>query len=229
MEVRKNVALDHKHVRMLQPIIEKHQGNFSAAIRELVELMDMLSKQYGSLEALKEHALDKKSKRDQYIENHYGLVVPSQILHWLLTDHKYDVPPKQYLLFSLYSYLRELKKVDAHIEDHVGEWEMLLNEFYKDLGWPIDIRMRSTIDYLTLEVIGFDSQINRLAFLISAMNLACGPIHYKIVEMEDIQTAIFASFQQCKSEEEAHGNIHHFLVNSRAETSLEPPYESIPE
>jgi hypothetical protein len=229
MEVRKNVALDHKHVRMLQPIIEKHQGNFSAAIRELIELMDALCKQYGSLEALKEHAVDKKSKRDQYIENHYGLVVPSQILHWLLTDHKYDVPPKQYLLFSLYSYLRELKKVDPHIEEHLEEWETLLNEFYKDLGWPIDIRMSSTGDHLTLEVIGFDSQINRLAFLISAMNLACAPISYKIMEVEDIQTAIFATFEQCKSEEEAQYNIHSFLGPSQPEADLESSFESIHE
>ncbi len=221
MEVRKNVALDHKHVRMLQPIIDKHQGNFSAAIRELVELMDVLCKHYGSLEALKEQAMNNKSRRDQYIENHYGLVVPSQILHWLLADHTYDVPPKQYLLFSLYSYLRELKKVDVHIEEHVEDWETLLNEFYQDLGWPIDIRMRSAEDLLTLEVIGFDSQINRLAFLISAMNLACGSLHYRIVKVEDIQTAIFATFQQCASEEEAQHNIHEFLGNSQSQSPLE--------
>lgn len=211
MEVRKNVALDHKHVKMLQPIIEKHQGNFSAAIRELVELMDLLGKKYGSIEALKESTLMKKSKRDQYIENHYGVVVPAQILHWLLSGHRGDVPPKQYLLFSLYSYLREQAKLEARIDEHPKEWEALLNEFYHDLGWPIDIRIRSSSNIITVEVIGFDSQINRLAFLINAMNLACGVTHYRIMEVENIQTAIFATFEECETEEHALETIHQYF------------------
>ncbi len=211
MEVRKNVALDHKHVKMLQPIIEKHQGNFSAAIRELVELMDLLSKKYGTVETLKESTLMKKSKRDQYIENHYGLVVPAQILHWLLTGHEGDIPPKQYLLFSLYSYLREQAHLEGRIVENPKEWENLLNEFYHDLGWPIDIRIRCSSSLVTVEVIGFDSQINRLAFLINAMNMACGSSHYRIMEVENIQTAIFATFEECKTEDEALKTISSFL------------------
>ena len=211
MEVRKNVALDHKHVKMLEPIIEKHQGNFSAAIRELVELMDSLSRKFGSVEALRESTLMKKSKRDQYIENHYGVVVPAQILHWLLSGNQVDVPPKQYLLFSLYSYLREQAHLEARIDEHPREWEKLLNEFYHDLGWPIDIRIRSSSNLITVEVIGFDTQINRLAFLINAMNLACGTAHYKIMEVENIQTAIFATFEECEGEDEALEIIHKFF------------------
>lgn len=211
MEVRKNVALDHKHVKMLQPIIEKHQGNFSAAIRELVELVNLLSKKYGTIETLKETALAKKSRRDQYIENHYGIVIPSQILHWLLSNHQGDVPPKQYLLFSLYSYLREQVNLDVKIDEKPREWEALLNEFYHDLGWPIDIRIRSSSNMITVEVIGFDSQINRLAFLINAMNLACGTDHYKIIEVENIQTAVFATFGECETEEEALETIRQFF------------------
>jgi hypothetical protein len=211
MEVRKNVALDHKHVKMLQPLIRKHQGNFSAAIRELVELMDLLHQEYGSLEALKESTLVKKSRRDQYIEGHYGVVVPAQILHWLLTGRESDMPPKQYLLFSLYSYLREEAELESHIHEHPAAWESVLNEFYRDMGWPIDIRIRADSTQITVEVIGFDSKMNRLAFLINAMNLACGPLYYKIIEMEDIQTAIFATFEECESEEEALQTVHHFV------------------
>jgi len=224
MEVRKNVALDHKHVKMLQPIIEKHQGNFSAAIRELVELVDLLSKKYDGIETLRESALTKKSKRDQYIENHYGIVIPSQILHWLLTSHQSDIPPKQYLLFSLYSYLREQARLDAPIDEYPKEWETLLNEFYHDLGWPIDIRIRSSSNLITVEVIGFDPHVDRLAFLINAMNLACGPTHYRIIEVENIQTAIFATFEECETEEEALETICQFFgePESRSESELTP-------
>lgn len=211
MEVRKNVALDHKHVKMLQPLIKKHQGNFSAAIRELVELMDLLRSQYGSIETLRESTLVKKSRRDQYIEDHYGVVVPSQILHWLLTGREVDIPPKQYLLFSLYSYLREEENLNPQIEEDPSKWEKMLNEFYRDLGWPIDIRIRSTNNIVTVEVIGFDSKMNRLAFLINAMNLACGPVYYRLKEMEDIQTAIFATFEICGTEEEALQTIRDFF------------------
>jgi hypothetical protein len=213
MEVRKNVALDHRHVEMLEPLIRKHQGNFSAAIRELVEVMDLLRKQYGSIEILKESTVGKKSRRDQYIEDHYGIIVPSQILHWLLQGRETEIPPKQYLLYSLYSYLREEAKLDPQIEDNPTEWEKVLNEFYSDLGWPIDIRIRSNSKTITVEVIGFDSQMNRLAFLINAMNLACRPLYYKIIEMEDIQTAIFATFSECETEKEALETIHQFLTS----------------
>ncbi|MGD2248646.1 MAG: hypothetical protein PVF58_09585 [Candidatus Methanofastidiosia archaeon] len=213
MEVRKNVALDHKHVEMLEPLIKKHQGNFSAAIRELVEVMDLLRKQYGSIETLKESTVGKKSRRDQYIEDHYGIIVPSQILHWLLQGREAEIPPKQYLLYSLYSYLREEAELDPQIEENPTEWEKALNEFYSDLGWPIDIRIRSNSKTITVEVIGFDSQMNRLAFLINAMNLACRPLYYKIIEMEDIQTAIFATFSECKTEKEALETIHQFLTS----------------
>lgn len=216
MEVRKNVALDHRHVKMLQPIIDKHQGNFSAAIRELVELMDSLSRKFGTVDMLKESTLMKKSKRDQYIENHYGVVVPAQILHWLLSGHEGDVPPKQYLLFSLYSYLREQANLEGKIEETPRKWEEVLNEFYHDLGWPIDIRIRCSSSLVTVEVIGFDSQINRLAFLISAMNLACGSIHYVIKEVENIQTAIFATFGECKTEEEALDTIQKLFGDSES-------------
>lgn len=209
--MRKNVALDHKHVKMLQPLIRKHQGNFSAAIRELVELMDLLRSQYGSIETLRESTLVKKSRRDQYIEDHYGVVVPSQILHWLLTGREVDIPPKQYLLFSLYSYLREEENLNSQIEEDPSKWEKMLNEFYRDLGWPIDIRIRSTNNIVTVEVIGFDSKMNRLAFLINAMNLACGPVYYRLKEMEDIQTAIFATFEICGTEEEALQTIRDFF------------------
>lgn len=212
MEVRKNVALDRKHVKMLQPLINKHQGNFSAAIRELVELMDSLRSQYGNIETLRESTLVKKSRRDQYIEDHYGVVVPSQILHWLLTGREVDIPPKQYLLFSLYSYLREEENLNPRIEENPAKWEKILNRFYGDLGWPIDIRIRSTNTIVTVEVIGFDSKMNRLAFLINAINLACSPVYYKLKEMEDIQTAIFATFEVCETEEEALQAVHDFFA-----------------
>ncbi|MGC1119642.1 MAG: hypothetical protein WBA22_00990 [Candidatus Methanofastidiosia archaeon] len=211
MEVRKNVALDHKHVKMLQPLIMKHQGNFSAAIRELVELMDILQEKYGSIDMLRESSLVKKSRRDQYIEDHYGVVVPSQILHWLLKNRDIHVPPKQYLLFSLYSYLREQSDLDEKIHEHSADWERVLNEFYGDLGWPIDIRIRASNRVITVEVIGFDSKMNRLAFLITAMNLACGPVYYKIREVEDIQTAIFATFETCETENDALESITIFF------------------
>ncbi len=217
MEVRKNVALDNKHLKMMQPLIEKHQGNFSAAIRELVELMDTLQSKCGSIETVRDSVFMKKSRRDQYIEDHYGVVVPSQILHWLLSSHEMDIPPKKYLLFSLYSYLREETHLDVRIDRHPEEWERVLNEFYHDLGWPIDIRIHSQNNTITVEVIGFDPKLNRLAFLINAMNLACGAVRYKITKMEDIETAIFATFEECKTEEEALERIHHFC---KEETSI---------
>lgn len=44
MSVRKNISLEKGHLRKLEPLIQKHHGNFSAAMREIIDLIDTMSK-----------------------------------------------------------------------------------------------------------------------------------------------------------------------------------------
>ena len=44
MSIRKNISLEKGHLRKLEPLVQKHKGNFSAAMREIIDLIDTMAK-----------------------------------------------------------------------------------------------------------------------------------------------------------------------------------------
>lgn len=44
MSVRKNISLEKGHLRKIEPLVLKHKGNFSAAMREIIDLIDIMTK-----------------------------------------------------------------------------------------------------------------------------------------------------------------------------------------
>ena len=44
MSVRKNISLENVHLKKLEPLVQKHNGNFSAAMREIIDLIDTMTK-----------------------------------------------------------------------------------------------------------------------------------------------------------------------------------------
>ncbi len=44
MSIRKNISLETGHLKKLEPLILKHNGNFSAAMREIIDLIDTMIK-----------------------------------------------------------------------------------------------------------------------------------------------------------------------------------------
>jgi hypothetical protein len=55
MIVRKNITLENIHLKKLELLINKHQGNLSAAIRDSIDMADVVLLQYGSIEEAKKH------------------------------------------------------------------------------------------------------------------------------------------------------------------------------
>lgn len=51
---RINLSMGETHQQMLKPLIEKHQGNASSAMRECIEFADYAIKKTGSIERAKE-------------------------------------------------------------------------------------------------------------------------------------------------------------------------------
>jgi hypothetical protein len=44
ISVRKNISLEKRHLKKLEPLVLKHKGNFSAAMREIIDLIDTIIK-----------------------------------------------------------------------------------------------------------------------------------------------------------------------------------------
>ncbi len=44
MSIRKNISLEKGHLRKIEPLVQKHNGNFSAAMREIIDLIDTMTR-----------------------------------------------------------------------------------------------------------------------------------------------------------------------------------------
>jgi hypothetical protein len=72
--IRKNISLYEKDLKKLAPLLEKHEGNLSAAVREMIEFVDFMAQKFGSLEEARR--LEKQVK---------GICIPRLMLNWFLT------------------------------------------------------------------------------------------------------------------------------------------------
>lgn len=72
--IRKNISLYEKDVKKLTPLLEQHEGNLSAAIREMIEFVDFMHQKFGSLEEAR-----RVEKRLQ------GICIPRLMLSWFLS------------------------------------------------------------------------------------------------------------------------------------------------
>ncbi|GEM_PF-819161 len=82
--IRKNISLYEKDLRRLAPLLEKHEGNFSAAVREMIEFMDSMVQKFGSMEeAIR---VEKRVK---------GVCIPRLMLNWFLTCTDSCLPPDE--------------------------------------------------------------------------------------------------------------------------------------
>ena len=72
--IRKNISLYEEDVKKIERIVEKHEGNLSAAMREIIEFVDFMLQKFGSFEKAKK--IERKTK---------GVCVPNELLNWFLT------------------------------------------------------------------------------------------------------------------------------------------------
>jgi len=88
---RKHIALDAEYLKKIEPLLEKHQGNLSAAIRDTIDLTDVALKYYGNVKdatllitALKEiredQAVVPKPLFDLILSQTKGLIIKKEVL-----------------------------------------------------------------------------------------------------------------------------------------------------
>jgi len=72
--IRKNISLYEEDMKKIARIVEKHEGNLSAAMREIIDFVDFILRKFGSLEEAKK--IEKRTK---------GVCLPYGMLNWFLT------------------------------------------------------------------------------------------------------------------------------------------------
>ncbi|MHB8102062.1 MAG: hypothetical protein ACYDEF_07790 [Methanosarcina sp.] len=83
--IRKNVSLDETHLQKLQPLLEKHRGNLSAAVREVIDLVSLDLESRGKPEDISVRNEGKSSEtKDQLIKSRECVMMSQQMMKWLV-------------------------------------------------------------------------------------------------------------------------------------------------
>jgi len=79
--IRKNISLYDEDLKKIEGIVEKHEGNLSAAMREIIDFVEFVQRKFGGFEEAKK--IEKRIK---------GVCVPNTMLNWFLTYTKGCLP-----------------------------------------------------------------------------------------------------------------------------------------
>lgn len=87
MVVRKNISLEQVHLKKLDLLTEKHEGNLSAAIRDAIDITEAALVRYGTVEeaivGIKKEKTELTS-REKSIESGKNVLVAIPLFQWLL-------------------------------------------------------------------------------------------------------------------------------------------------
>ncbi|KYK34491.1 MAG: response regulator [Theionarchaea archaeon] len=210
MVQRKTLSLSEGDIQKLEPMLKKHKGNFSAAVRELIDLGGVMISRFGSIDNAVQELHPRKSLPQELVENRYGVVLPYSLVQWGLRLLEGFLPPQSTLVTPVHDALAQSRGTSTAVtEDNCKEWEEILNELYPQLGWEVTITLESTDSTLIVKFSGLDPEINRLAQMVFAVKLAFQNPPYKIEEVREYLPVVTIYFRKCDSQKEASKRLVH--------------------
>ncbi len=174
--IRKNISLYEEDIKKIGRIVDKHEGNLSAAMREIVDFVDFMLRKFGSLEETKK--LERRIK---------GVCIPNTMLNWFLAHTDECLPDED---------------ATGCIEDiHVIESVSDLVEI-ADIGFAVDIKVDADDDRNPSEVtICLTGERTHTEFV--AKILSCFLAENRGLAVEDVSR--HAAFTTVKLKKEAKG------------------------
>jgi hypothetical protein len=141
--IRKNVSLYEHDLKKIEGLVEKHEGNLSAAMRDILDFVDFMLRKFGSLEEAR--------KIEQRIR---GISIPNMMLHWFLTYTDACLPDE--------SAMRSIEEI--RVIESVSHLKSIA-----DIGLAVDIQVDADDDRnpteVTLQVSGETMQAEFVAKL----------------------------------------------------------------
>jgi len=132
MVVRKNISLEPIHLKKLDSLVTKHNGNLSAAIRDAIDITEVSLRRYGSVEeAISIIASDKKeiTGMEESIESGKNVLLGRPIFLWMLKATK-GIPLEKEIFEEV---LDPLKIIT------ISELDKRINEISRESGWNCQI------------------------------------------------------------------------------------------
>ncbi|MDF1557134.1 MAG: hypothetical protein P1P80_02985 [ANME-2 cluster archaeon] len=140
MVLRKNIALEKHHLTMLEPLLEKNDDNFSAAVRDAIEFANKALTQFETLEEATKHLGNKQlelSPLEKTIKSGNNVVVSYPTLLWFLKYTRGILIDREILDEIL---------DPLHING-ISDLDQKINTICQDFGWQVKVSLFS-MDYL---------------------------------------------------------------------------------
>ena len=198
--LRKNVSISDTHLKMLDPLLKKHQGNLSAAMRDIIDFTGFVTENMGSLETAKDLFKEKNHAMEQTRNRIYGITIPLTMFRWLLTNRKNSLPPMNEAI-QLFSQ-QDINSYDINTLNKV------INEEISFLNWPISVNIGSENSQISVQITGIDPEINSFYAKLITMYLSNNKNPQKISKLLNYPASIFMLFGSASTQEEALKSMH---------------------
>ncbi|VVB90814.1 Uncharacterised protein [uncultured archaeon] len=198
--LRKNVSISDTHLRLLDPLLKKHHGNLSAAMRDIIDFTGFVTENMGSLETAKDLLKEKNHAKEATLHRIYGVTIPLTMFQWLLANRNRCLP-------SLNDAAQLFATHNVDIYD-VNNLNKNLNEELALLNWPVTVTVSSEDAQLAIQVTGMDREINKFSVMIIAMFFANNKNPQKISKLLLYPASIYMQVSKASGHEEAMLSIY---------------------
>ncbi len=198
--LRKNVSISDTHLKLLDPLLKKHQGNLSAAMRDIIDFTGFVTENIGCLESAKDLLKEKNHAREETRNRIYGVTIPLTMFRWLLNNRKGVFPP-------LNEVIQLFQPHNANIYD-INSIDKIINEELSLLNWPVTITVGHEEGRISIQITGTDPEINEFNAILIAMFFAYYKRPQKINKNLIYPASIYLQFSETATHEEALRSIH---------------------
>ncbi len=213
--LRKNVSISDTHLKMLDPLLKKHQGNLSAAMRDIIDFTGFVTENMGSLETAKDLFREKNHAMEETRNRIYGITIPLTMFRWLLVNRTGNLPPinEAIQLFSN-------KNINSY---DINALNKVINEEISFLNWPINVNLGSENGQISIQITGIDPDINIFYAKLISMFLSSNKNPQKISKIMKYPASIYMLFSSASTHEDALQSIQENFGASKRD---EIPFQS---
>ena len=129
MLIRKNISLDDKYLRKLQPLLDANDGNLSAAVRDTIEVADVALSYHKSIDEAIKFLKETPAKEElnDTIRSGENLVINKTILEWLFKNTRGRLADEDLVNELINPYeIEDLKQLEEY-----------LNRVFRNYQWAI--------------------------------------------------------------------------------------------
>lgn len=206
--LRKNVSISDAHLKLLEPLLKKHQGNLSAAMRDIIDFTGFVTENMGSLETARNLLKEKNHVREQIQNRIYGVTIPLTMFRWLLVNRKCKLPPLSETL-QLFAPHNDINVYDTN------SLNKIINEELSILNWPTTVLVDNVETQISIQITGTDPEINSFNAALISMYLANNKNPQKISKVLIYPSSIYMQFSAAECYEDAIQSIYKYLYDNQ--------------